>query len=131
MLPGVGTTAHGTGGDDLVLAILRYAPLLFGVVGVVVVVWLLRERLPYELQPDVLAAVSETKALPASRIRQRPPLNYQDIDIRTLLVVLEDLRSAGVVVRWYEDVDVPGPSNTVRQERQAVYRRVSGTVARV
>ncbi len=48
------------GGDDLFLAALRYAPLLFGVAGVLVVVWLLRERLPYELQPDVLAAVSET-----------------------------------------------------------------------
>ena len=118
-------------GGDLVLAILRYFPLLFAVAGVLVVIWLLRVRLPYELQPDVLAAVSETKALPAARIRQRPPLNHQDIDIGTLVVVLEDLRSAGVLVRWYEVVDVPGPSNTVRQERQAVYRRISGTVARV
>lgn len=122
---------EGMGGDDLVLATLRYAPLLFAVVGVLVVIWLLRTRLPYELQPDVLAAVSETKALPASGIRQRPPLSYQNIDIGTLVVVLEDLRSAGELVRWYEVVDVPGPRNTVRQERQAVYRRVRGTVARV
>jgi hypothetical protein len=120
---------EGMGGGDLVLATLRYAPLLFAVAGVLVVIWLLRTRLPYELQPDVLAAVSETKALPASGIRQRPPLSYQDIDIGTLVVVLEDLRNAGVVVRWYEVVDVPGPSNTVRRERQAVYRRVSGAVA--
>ena len=116
-------------GGDLVLGVIRYAPLLFAVAGVLVVVWLLRVRLPYELQPDVLAAVSETTALPASGIRQRPPLSHQDIDIRTLVVVLEDLRNAGVVVRWYEVVDVPGPSNTVRRERQAVYRRVSGAVA--
>ncbi len=118
-------------GDDLVLATLRYAPLLFPLAGVLVVVWLMRERLPYELQPDVLAALSETEALPASRIRQRPPLSHQDIKIGALVVVLENLRSAGVVVRWYEVVDVPGPSNTVRQEPQAVYRRISGTVARV
>lgn len=119
------------GGDDLFLAALRYAPLLFGVAGVLVVVWLLRERLPYELQPDVLAALSETEALPASMIRQRPPLSHQDIGIGALVVVLENLRSAGMVVRWYAVVDVPGPSNAVRRERQVVYRRVSGAVARV
>jgi hypothetical protein len=118
-------------GGDVVLAALRYAPLLFAVAGVLVVIWLLRVRLPYELQPDVLAAVSETNALPASKIRQRPPLSHQDIDIGTLVTVLEDLRTAGVLVRWYEVVDVPGPSNTVRRERQAVYRRVSGMVARI
>jgi hypothetical protein len=118
-------------GGDVVLAALRYAPLLFAVAGVLVVIWLLRVRLPYELQPDVLAAVSETTALPASKIRQRPPLSHQDIDIGTLVTVLEDLRTAGVLVRWYEVVDVPGPSNTARRERQAVYRRVSGMVARI
>ena len=119
------------GGDDMFLAAVRYAPLLFAVTGVLVVVWLMRERLPYELQPDVLAAVSETEALPAASIRQRPPLSDQNIDIRALVVVLEDLRNAGMVVRYYAIVDVRGPSNTVRHERQAVYRRVATAAARV
>ena len=105
--------------DDPVLAMLRYAPFLFVIAGVGLVIWLSRQRLPFELQPDILAALSHTEALPASTIRQRPPLTYQDVDIKTLASVLERLRNDGLVVRWYEDVDAPG------RERQAVYRRVS------
>jgi hypothetical protein len=75
--------------------------------------------LPFELQPDILAALSETEALPTATIRQRPPLAYQDVDVKTLAGVLERLCNDGLVVRWYEDVDAPG------RERQAVYRRVS------
>ena len=63
--------------------------------------------------------VTDSEALPTSTIRQRPPLAYQDVDIKTLAGVLERLCTDGLVVRWYEDADAPG------RERQAVYRRVS------
>src|SRR5207253_4694451 len=110
----------GMGMDDPVLAVLRYAPIVFVVVGVGFVVWLARQRLPFELQPDILAALSDTEALPTSTIRQRPPLAYQDVDVKTLNIVLERMCTDGLVVRWYEqDVEAPG------KERQAVYRRVS------
>jgi hypothetical protein len=105
--------------DDPLLAVLRYAPIVFVVVGVGFVVWLARQRLPFELQPDILAALSDTEALPTATIRQRPPLAYQDIDPRTLADVLERMCNDGLVVRWYEVVDEAG------RERQAVYRRVS------
>jgi len=106
-------------GDDPLMAILRYAPIAFVVVGVGFVMWLARQRLPFELQPDILAALSDTEALPTATIRQRPPLAYQNIDSKTLVAVLDGLCNDGLVVRWYEDPDVPG------RERQAVYRRVS------
>src|SRR6266478_4374885 len=105
--------------DDPLLAVLRYAPIAFVVFGVGFVVWLARQRLPFELQPDILAALSDTEALPASTIRQRPPLAYQNVDTKTLASVLERMCNDGLVVRWYEDVGAPD------RERQAVYRRVS------
>jgi len=103
------------GGDDAFLAFVRYAPLLFVVAGVFVVLWLAGQRLPSEIQPDVLAALSETEALPPRVIRGRPPLAHQNIDLKLLETVLEHLCSAGQVVRWYE---------TVGSERQVVYRRI-------
>ena len=106
--------------DDPLLAVLRYAPIVFVVFGVGFVVWLARQRLPFELQPEILAALSDTEALPAATIRQRPPLAYQNVDVKTLATVLERMCNDGLVVRWYqEDVDGPG------HERQVVYRRVS------
>ena len=108
--------------DDPLMAILRYAPIVFVILGVGFVVWLARQRLPFELQPDVLAALSDTEALPTSTIRQRPPLAYQDVDLKTLVGVLERMCNDGLVVRWYEDSDAPGA-------RQAVYRRVSSDLA--
>jgi hypothetical protein len=117
------------GMDDPVLTVLRYAPILFVVFGVGFVVWLARQRLPFELQPDILAALSDTEALPASTIRQRPPLAYQDVDIKTLASVLDGLCNDGLVVRWYEVVEVPASGNTSQRERQAVYRRVSADSA--
>ena len=111
--------------DDLWLAALRYAPLLFVLAGIAVVVWLNRQRLPDDVQPDVLAALSDTEALPAWSIRQRPPLDTQVVDLETLTLVLERLRHLGLAVRWYEVVDVPGPDGRPRRERQAVYRRVA------
>jgi hypothetical protein len=115
----------GMANDDPVLATLRYAPFLFVIVGVGLVMWLSRQRLPHELLPDVLAALSDTEALPTWTIRQRPPLAYQDVDIKTLIVVLDRLCNDGLVVRWYEAVDAPGSGATSGLERQAVYRRVS------
>ena len=110
--------------DDPLLAVLRYAPIAFVVLGVGFVVWLARQRLPFELQPDILAALSDTEALPAATILQRPPLAYQDVDVKTLNAVLERMCTDGLVVRWYEqDVEAPG------KERQAVYRRVSAESA--
>ena len=103
------------GGDDALLAFVRYAPLLFVLAGVFVVLWLARQRLPCEIQPDVLAALSETEALTPRVIRERPPLAHQNIDLQLLEIALEHLCLAGQVVRWYENVGT---------ERQVVYRRV-------
>jgi hypothetical protein len=107
------------GMDDPVLATLHYAPIVFVILGVGFVVWLARQRMPYEMQPDILAALSDTEALPTSTIRQRPPLAYQDVDVKTLASILDGLCNDGLVVRWYEVADGG-------RERQAVYRRVSG-----
>src|SRR5437879_4862207 len=108
----------GMGMDDPILAVLRYAPIVFVVLGVGFVVWLARQRLPFELQPDILAALSDTEALPAWTIRQRPPLAYQDVDLKTLASVLERMCHDGLVVRWYEVVEAPGAGNTAQRERQ-------------
>src|SRR6202171_574680 len=112
----------GISSDDPLLAILRYAPIVFVVLGVGFVVWLARQRLPFEMQPDILAALSDTEALPTSTIRQRPPLAYQEIDAKTLASVLERMCNDGLVVRWYEGAEAG-------RERQAVYRRVSSDSA--
>jgi hypothetical protein len=114
----------GMGSDDPLLAILRYAPIVFVVLGVGFVVWLARQRLPFELQPDILAALSDTEALPAKTILERPPLAYQNVDLKTLAAVLERMCTDGLVVRWYEQ-DTEGP----HRERQVVYRRVSAEPA--
>ena len=111
---------HMGGGDDALLAFVRYAPLLFVFAGIGVVLWLARQRLPCEIQPDVLAALSETEALTPRVIRERPPLAHQDIDLKLLELALEHLCSAGQVVRWYENVG---------SERQVVYRRVGAPSA--
>ncbi|HEY3059102.1 MAG TPA: hypothetical protein VGL99_09035 [Chloroflexota bacterium] len=105
---------HHIGSDDTFLAFIRFAPLVFIFGGVLVVWWLSRQRAPGELQPDVLAAMSETEALPARTIRQRPPLDRLDIDVDALARVLDELCGAGLAIRWYETVDA---------ERLLVYRR--------
>src|SRR6266849_5800102 len=104
----------GMGMDDPLLAVLRYAPIVFVVLGVGFVVWLARQRLPFELQPDILAALSDTEALPAKTILERPPLVYQNVDVKTLATVLERMCNDGLVVRWYEQ-DMEG----AHRERQA------------
>ena len=98
-------------GDDAFLAFVRYAPLVFIVGGVLVVAWLSRQPSALEIQPDVLAALSETEALPAATIRLRPPLDHRNVDRETLVRALDDLCGAGLAVRWYET-------------GEAVYRRV-------
>src|SRR5712692_2524497 len=105
------------GMDDPVLAMLRYAPFLFVIAGVGLVIWLSRQRLPFELQPDILAALSNTEALPASTIPPPPPLSYQNVDIKTLASVLERMCNDGLVVRWYEVVEAPGSGSTSPRER--------------
>jgi hypothetical protein len=103
------------GHDDPFLSFVRWAPILFVVIGALVVMWHSRQRLPDDLKPDVLAALSETEALSPQSIRRRPPLDYQDVDIRTLEVVLEHLCLTGQAVRWFESQN---------GERQVVYRRL-------
>src|ERR1700737_2403415 len=98
----------GMGSDDPLLAMLRYVPIVFVIAGVGFVVWLARQRLPFELQPDILAALSDTEALPTSAIRERPPLAYQNVDAKTLVAVLERMCNDGLVVRWYEGADEQG-----------------------
>jgi hypothetical protein len=104
------------GADDAFFAFVRYAPMLFVLAGIVVVSWLSRQRLPIEIQPDVLAALSETEALSPLVIRERPPLGDQNIDLKLLVSILDQLCSVGQVVRWYENVG---------GQRQSVYRRVN------
>jgi hypothetical protein len=110
------------GSTDLLTAVIRYAPLLFVIAGLLVLAWLARQRSPQDLQPDVLAALSDTEALPPWTIRRRPPLASQDVDPETLVRILEDLRCAGLAVRWYEVVSPGEPDSP--PERQAVYRRI-------
>jgi hypothetical protein len=105
----------GVGSDDLFLVMVRFVPILFVVAGVIVVVWLSSQRLPHELEPDVLAALSDTEALPTLEIRARPPLAYQDVDLRMLEHVLDQLCTSGLAVRWYEAIGA---------ERKPVYRRI-------
>lgn len=102
--------------DDLFLAFVRYCPFAFVFGGIGVVMWLSRQRLPYELQPDLLAALSDTEALPPTAIRSRPPLAQQDVDMQDLVRLLEELRANGQVVRW--SVRANGQSETV-------YRKIS------
>jgi hypothetical protein len=111
------------GSNDLFTAVVRYFPLVFVVGGLLLLAWLARQRSPQDLQPDVLAALSDTEALPPGLIRRRPPLDTQEVDLDTLLRVLEELRCAGLAVRWYEVV--PGGA----AERQAVYRRIRRAAA--
>jgi hypothetical protein len=118
------------GGNDLFLVVVRYAPLLFVIAGIVVVVWLSRQPLPVDLRADVLEALSDIEALPARAIRQRPPLAYLNVDLDTLDLVLQHLCKDGLVVRWYEAVEVPTSGGRARQDRQAVYRRVGGQLDR-
>jgi hypothetical protein len=114
----------GMGSDDPFLSVVRWAPIFFVVVGALVVIWYSRQRLPDDLQPDVLAALSDTEALSASSIRRRPPLEHQDVDPRTLETVLEHLCSTGLAVRWFEAVD------GAASQRQVVYRRVKSATER-
>jgi hypothetical protein len=113
----------GMGSDDPFLAVVRYFPILFVIGGVLVVIWLSGQRLPHELQPDVLEALSETEALPPSTIAQREPLAHQDVDLRLLETVLDGLCNTGQAVRWFEVVDRPG--SAADSHRQVVYRRIS------
>jgi hypothetical protein len=104
------------GGDDLFLSVVRYVPMVFVVAGVALVVWLSRQRMPYELRPDVLEALSPTEPLPPTKIRDRPPLAHQEVDLKVLIKVLEQMCSEGEVVRWYENNE---------SGRYVVYRRVA------
>jgi hypothetical protein len=108
--------------DDLLLAVVRYSPLVFIIGGLLVVAWLARQRSSHELQPDVLAALSETEALPAATIRLRPPLDSHDLDVTSLVRILDELCGAGLVVRWYEAVDA---TEVGQSDRRFVYRRIS------
>ncbi len=103
------------------MAVLRYAPFLFIVGGLLTLWWLSRDRSASELQPDVLAALSETEALSAAQLCQRPPLAGQSFDPKVLLNVLDELCGSGRAVRWYvykgED------------QREPVYRRIKVATA--
>jgi hypothetical protein len=103
--------------DHLVGLVLRSLPFAIFGGGLLVVGWLLRTRLASEIEDEVLAALSETEALPPSVIRQRAPLASLQVDINTLVVALENLRREGRVTRWYDRAG-QGPA-------QPLYRRIS------
>src|SRR5262245_45217306 len=96
---------HHVGSEDAFMSIVRFAPLVFIFGGLMAVWWLSRERSSDELQPDVLAAMSEAEALPAREIRARPPLDRTNIEVDALVRVLDELCRAGLAVRWYETID--------------------------
>ena len=106
------------GSNDLLLALMRYAPLIFVLAGILVVAWLSRQRSPHDLRNEVLAALSETEVCSVKQLRSRMP--SLDCDTDTLERILDELRGAGLVVRWYE---------TIEAERQLVYRRVRALTA--
>ena len=101
-----------SGSNDLLLALMRYAPLVFVVAGILVVAWLARQRPVAELRAEVLDALSDTEVLSLAQLRRKLPTA---VDAETLARILDELRTAGLVVRWYE---------TVETERQLVYRRI-------
>ncbi len=101
-------------------AVLRFFPLLFFAFGVGFLGWVRRHPLPGDLQPDVLAATSQTEALPAWSVFERLPAHVHAADVAAVDSALEGLRERGLVVRWYEEVALPGGG----VQRQAVYRRV-------
>jgi hypothetical protein len=103
--------------DHVIGLVLRTFPFVIIGGGMLMVGWLLRTRLASEIETEVLAALSDTEALPVSVIRQRAPLAGLQVDINTLRVALENLCRDGRVVRWY-DGDGHGPA-------QPVYRRIS------
>ena len=111
------------GSVDALLVTARYAPIIFVAVGLGLVMWLSRQRMPHEWRPDVLDALSETEALPSSLIRDRPPLAHQNVDLHTLEQVLDGLCLSGEVVRWYEPIS----SDSGIPSRRAVYRRIAPT----
>jgi hypothetical protein len=110
--------------DELLVGVaFRAMPFVFAAIGMVLIGWLLRTRLPSEITTEVLDALSETEALPASAICQRAPLAAFRIDPRTVAHVLDELCREGRVVRWYDYADD-------RESRMAVYRRVKrGSIA--
>lgn len=107
---------HGAMSDDLFLAVVRYAPFVFVVVGLLTVAWLASHPSVAELQPNVLAALSETEALSAADICRRLPFDNQRLDTKLLAQVLDELCGAGLAVRWYQT------------NGQPVYRRVRRNV---
>jgi hypothetical protein len=113
---------HALGSDDLFLAFVRYAPFLFVVGGLLTVLWLSRDRSSSELQPDVLAALSETEALSAAELCRRPPLAGQSFDPEVLLHTLDELCGWGKAVRWY--------IYNGQDQREPVYRRVATATPR-
>jgi hypothetical protein len=107
------------GHDDLFMAIVRYAPFLFVIGGLLVVAWMAKHPSLAELQPHVLAALSETEALSPAQIGER--LTSQRVDADLLRRALDELCGAGLAVRWYTQTEHDG--------QQPVYRRVSQRVA--
>jgi hypothetical protein len=85
------------------------------------VAWLSRQLTNQELQPDVLAALSDTEALPVSTIRDRPPLDSRDVDFDRLSRILDELCGAGLVVRWYVSGETTAGQT---QARLPVYRKL-------
>jgi hypothetical protein len=97
---------------------LRYAPIVFVIAGIGLVMWLSRQRMPHEWQSDVLEALSDTEALPPTAIRDRAPLAHQDLDLHTLESVLDALCTQGQAVRWYQPAADDG-------RPRPVYRRIA------
>jgi hypothetical protein len=103
--------------DDLIVGILfRVTPFVLAAVGILLIGWLLRTRLPAEITTEVLDSLSETEALPAATICTRAPLSSLHIDPRTVARVLDELCRDGRVVRWYD--------GAAGEAGLAVYRRV-------
>jgi hypothetical protein len=92
--------------DELQLMnVLQLIPLALGLGGLFLVMRLGDLRLPADIRRYVLACLSETEPLPATRILGQPLLAGQGLDVGTLTAVLDGLCREGAVVRWRGEHD--------------------------
>jgi hypothetical protein len=96
--------------DDPLLTIAAVFPFVLACVGAGFVWWAAHTRLPADVESEVLAALSNSEALPVLVICRRARV----ADPTTVESALEHLRQTGRAVRWVS-----------REPRETVYRRVA------
>lgn len=107
--------------DDLLAELRRLFPIGVGIVALVVVAWVDQRRSLASLESAVVEALSDSEALSAWAIAERPPLDERDVYIDDVVKALERLCRQGRAVRWYTELETLEPGCW---RRQAVYRRL-------